>query len=43
MLPTINEFSRKYGFENFIVVADSGLMNNANTAELESQGCKYIK
>ena len=42
MLPTINEFVRKYGLENFIVVADSGLMNNANITELESQGYKYI-
>lgn len=42
MLPTINEFVRKYGLENFIVVADSGLMNNAYITELESQGYKYI-
>lgn len=34
MLPTINEFVSKYGLENFVVVADSGLMNNANIAEL---------
>lgn len=27
MLPTINEFVSKYGLENFVVVADSGLMN----------------
>ena len=26
MLPTINEFVSKYGLENFVVVADSGLM-----------------
>ena len=42
MLPTINEFVSKYGLENFVVVADSGLMNNANIAELESHGYKYI-
>lgn len=42
MLPTIDEFVRKYGLENFIVVADSGLMSNANITELESQGYKYI-
>ena len=42
MLPTINEFVSKYGLENFVVVADSGLMNNANIEELESQGYKYI-
>ena len=42
MLPTINEFISKYGLENFVVVADSGLMNNANIAELEARGYKYI-
>ena len=42
MLPTINEFVSKYGLENFVVVADSGLMNNANIAELEAHGYKYI-
>ena len=26
MLPTINEFVSKYGLENFVVVADSGLI-----------------
>ncbi len=36
MLPTINEFVSKYGLENFVVVADSGLMNNANITELEA-------
>ena len=35
MLPTINEFVSKYGLENFVVVTDSGLMNNANIAELQ--------
>ena len=42
MLPMINEFVSKYGLENFVVVADSGLMNNANIAELEAQGYNYI-
>ena len=42
MLPTINKFVSKYGLENFVVVADSGLMNNANIAELEAHGYKYI-
>lgn len=42
MLPMINEFVSKYGLENFVVVADSGLMNNANIAELEVHGYKYI-
>ena len=42
MLQTINEFVSKYGLENFVVVADSDLMNNANIAELEAHGYKYI-
>ena len=42
MLPMINEFVSKYGLEDFVVVADSGLMNNANIAELETHGYKYI-
>ncbi len=42
MLPAITEFVGKYGLEDFVVVADSGLMNNANIAELESKGYKYI-
>lgn len=42
MLPVVTEFVRKYRLENFIVVADSGLMNNANIAEFESNGYKYI-
>lgn len=42
MLPVVEEFVRKYGLEDFIIVADSGLMNNDNICELESQGYKYI-
>ena len=42
MLPVVNEFVHKYGLEDFVVVADSGLMNSANIAELEAQEHKYI-
>ncbi|MDR3118366.1 MAG: IS1634 family transposase [Mediterranea sp.] len=42
MLPTINGFVKKYNLGDFIVVADSGLMNNANIAALEAEGYKYI-
>ncbi len=42
MLPTINEFVSKYGLENFVVVADSGLMNKSNVALLRQAGYKYI-
>lgn len=40
--PVINEFVRRYDLGGFIVVADSGLMNSANIAELEHEGYKYI-
>ncbi len=42
MLPVIREFVSKYQLDDFIVVADSGLMNSANISELEADGCKYI-
>ena len=42
MLPVVTEFVRKYKLDNFIVVADSGLMNNDNIADLEANGYKYI-
>ena len=40
--PVVTEFVRKYELEDFIVVADSGLMNNDNIADLEANGYKYI-
>lgn len=40
MLPVITEFVRKYALEDFIVVADSGMMNNDNIADLEENGYK---
>ena len=42
MLPMIESFIKKYELEDFIVVADSGLMNNDNIARLEDEGYKYI-
>lgn len=42
MQPVVTEFVRRYNLEDFIVVADSGLMNNDNMAELERNGYKYI-
>lgn len=41
MLPVVTEFVRKYALDDFIVVADSRLMNN-NIADLEANGYKYI-
>ena len=42
MLPVIREFVGRYQLDDFIVVADSGLMNNQNICDLEADGCKYI-
>jgi transposase len=42
MLPVIKDFVRKYRIDDFIVVADSGLMNNDNIKELEQLGYRYI-
>ena len=42
MLPMIESFIRKYELENFVVVADSGLMNNDNITRLENERYKYI-
>ena len=42
MLPVIREFVSKYSLDDFIVVADSGLMTGANINDLEADGCKYI-
>ena len=42
MLPVIEEFVRRYDLGEFIVVADSGLMTEANITELERLGYKYI-
>lgn len=42
MLPVVTEFVREYKLEDFIVVADSGLMNSDNIADLEANDYKYI-
>lgn len=42
MLPVIKDFVSKFGLEDFVVVADSGLMNAENIRELERNGYKYI-
>ena len=42
MLPVVKDFVRKYALEDFIVVADSGLMNDDNISDLEALGYKYI-
>ncbi len=42
MLPIVEEFVKKFKLDDFVVVADSGLMNAANISELEVNGYKYI-
>lgn len=42
MIPIVKDFIQKYHLSDFVVVADSGLMNNQNIALLESEGYKYI-
>jgi transposase len=42
MLPVIKGFKEKYKIENFIVVADAGLLSNDNITELEKGGYEYI-
>jgi len=42
MLPVVEEFVRKFDLHDFIVVADSGLMNNENIELMEAKGYQYI-
>ena len=42
MLPIVEDFVRRFQLEDFVVVADSGLMNKKNIELLESGGYRYI-
>jgi transposase len=42
MLPVVKDFVKKFDLKDFVIVADSGLMNTQNIAELEQNGYKYI-
>ena len=42
MLPIVEDFVQRFALEEFIVVADSGLMNRKNISMLESDGYEYI-
>jgi transposase len=42
MLPVVEDFIQRFHLEDFIVVADSGLMNQRNIDLLESGNYKYI-
>jgi transposase len=42
MIPIVEDFVCRFELEDFVVVADSGLMNQKNIALLETGGYKYI-
>jgi hypothetical protein len=42
MLPIIEDFVQRFKLEDFVVVADSGLMNKTNVSLLHTGGRKYI-
>jgi hypothetical protein len=42
MLPIVDDFVQRFKLEDFVVVADSGLMNKTNISLLASGGYKYI-
>jgi transposase len=42
MLPIVEDFVIRFKLDDFVVVADSGLMNKTNISLLESSGYKYI-
>jgi transposase len=42
MLPIVNSFKRKYQLGQLVVIADSGLLSNANITELQINGYEYI-
>ena len=42
MIPIIDDFVRRFDLKDFVVVADSGLMNARNIRLLRSAGYKYI-
>jgi transposase len=42
MLPIVEDFVQRFNLDDFVIVADSGLMNKTNLGLLESGGYKYI-
>jgi len=42
MLPVVEDFVNKFDLKDFVIVADSGLMNKDNVADLEQKKYKYI-
>jgi len=42
MLPIVDDFIKRFKLDDFVIVADSGLMNKTNISLFESAGYKYI-
>jgi transposase len=42
MIPIVEDFVQRFNLQDFVVVADSGLMNKSNLELMESGGYKYI-
>ena len=42
MIPVVEDFVKRFNLEDFVVVADSGLLNKKNLELLGSEGSKYI-
>jgi transposase len=42
MIPIIDDFIQRFGIKDFVVVADSGLLNKTNVELLRQAGYKYI-
>jgi transposase len=42
MIPIVEDFVKRFKLDDFVVVADSGLMSKTNISLLESGGYKYI-
>lgn len=42
MLPVVEDFVERFKLEDFVIVADSGLMNKTNLSLLETGGYQYI-
>lgn len=42
MLPVVEDFVKRFELKDFVVVADSGLLNKDNISNLEKNGYKYI-
>ncbi|MDR3140604.1 MAG: IS1634 family transposase [Tannerellaceae bacterium] len=42
MTPVIDDFIQRFSLTDFVIVADSGLMNKKNVELLRKAGCKYI-